>query len=414
MDHLSELPDEILESIISNLSIKEAAATSILSRRWRHLWKNINYRILDIDLADLISIYWYHNITSPLERSEIFSLMSTILDQQQGSTIHELRIRFPYCYCSFWDEFDVRPLVYWIKTAAKKKVKNLFLQLYTLGGKTITNAWLFHTLPSSFSSLVSLRLVALHSSYSKTLIDYFLLNAPLLEVLCIQKCSDLTNLKIYSLKLRHFTLTDTLTKCLEISTPNLESFMFRHESEPTILFKNVPSLKHISLEGFDSYRLIVSNHRNPILGLLTQLDSLALTKLRPAYITSSPIINFPTTKNLKQLQLSLDCYYELVNTLTPLLRASPELLKVTLINLENAVYRNSRRESALNSRHQCLEVVEMVRFIGSSQEIEFAGYLAEYAASLKKIIIHNHESVHSIGLLQLKRRLPSSVEIQII
>ncbi|XP_050231827.1 F-box/FBD/LRR-repeat protein At5g53840-like [Mercurialis annua] len=272
MDYLiSKFLDEILENIISHLSIKDAAATSILSHRWRHLWKYIDYPILDIDLSALISISTYENLSSQPVRSEILSLLSTILDQHQGSTIPELRIRFPYCYSSFRGEVDARPLVCWIKAAVNKKVKNLFLQFNTLGGNTITNARVFRTLPSSFSSLVSLRLVALHSLYSQTLINYFLLNSPLLEVLFIQRCSGLTNLKIYCLNLKHLTLSDISIERLEISAPNLESFKFQHESEPTLLFKNVSSLKHMSLEGFDSYRLVVSSNRNPIFANSTRL-----------------------------------------------------------------------------------------------------------------------------------------------
>ncbi|PQM34678.1 hypothetical protein Pyn_35870 [Prunus yedoensis var. nudiflora] len=37
-DRISELPLEILASILSLLPLKEAVATSVLSRHWRHVW----------------------------------------------------------------------------------------------------------------------------------------------------------------------------------------------------------------------------------------------------------------------------------------------------------------------------------------------------------------------------------------
>jgi hypothetical protein len=46
-DMISELPDEILHCIISCLSIDEMFRTSILSKRWKHLWKNVLH--LDFD-----------------------------------------------------------------------------------------------------------------------------------------------------------------------------------------------------------------------------------------------------------------------------------------------------------------------------------------------------------------------------
>ncbi|KAL9272904.1 putative F-box protein [Drosera capensis] len=38
-DRISELPDEVLCCILSHLSLQEAARTTILSCRWRYVWK---------------------------------------------------------------------------------------------------------------------------------------------------------------------------------------------------------------------------------------------------------------------------------------------------------------------------------------------------------------------------------------
>lgn len=39
-DRISELPCEILVNVLSLLPLKEAAGTSVLSRRWRHVWES--------------------------------------------------------------------------------------------------------------------------------------------------------------------------------------------------------------------------------------------------------------------------------------------------------------------------------------------------------------------------------------
>lgn len=43
VDRISELPDGIVISIVSLLTLKEAVASSILSRRWRYVWASSIY-----------------------------------------------------------------------------------------------------------------------------------------------------------------------------------------------------------------------------------------------------------------------------------------------------------------------------------------------------------------------------------
>ncbi|XP_050238011.1 putative F-box/FBD/LRR-repeat protein At3g49030 [Mercurialis annua] len=397
---LSEFPDEILQEIISHLSITEAAATSVLAARWRHLWKTVDYPIFDIALPHLISKH-----ATSFEQQRIFSLASAILDQHHGSTIHELRIGFPNS--CFGISVDMVPFFCcWINTAFQRRVRKLVIDLPV----TIRNPINSNLLPSNFTSLVSLKLRGFIYVLSHTLIDYFLSNCPFLQELYVHRLIGLENLIICAPNLKHFTFSHSYVDYLEISAPKLVSFEFRHDSKPLICFKMVPSLKHVSLEGCTSYANLQSKN---IKDTLSQLDSLALTLCYSLNITRSrPITNFPMLKNLKQLKLSKFYYTDFGYMLIPLLQVSPGLLKLSLINFRKSF---DRRKSALNCfamcshRHQCLEVVEIVGFQGLNEEIEFACYLTCFAAaSIKKIIVHADSSK---GLLQFRRRLPSAVAL---
>jgi hypothetical protein len=52
-DRLSELPDCLLHSVLSSLRSRQVVQSSLLSRRWRHLWRSVP--CLDVDQRDFLS-----------------------------------------------------------------------------------------------------------------------------------------------------------------------------------------------------------------------------------------------------------------------------------------------------------------------------------------------------------------------
>ncbi|XP_057459324.1 uncharacterized protein LOC130749968 isoform X1 [Actinidia eriantha] len=61
-DRISALPDEIISSILSLLTITEAGRTSVLAHRWKNLWKLFTGRCLDFDGSKTMVCYSSHYI----------------------------------------------------------------------------------------------------------------------------------------------------------------------------------------------------------------------------------------------------------------------------------------------------------------------------------------------------------------
>lgn len=48
VDNISKLPNDVLLLILSRLSTEEAIRTSVVSKRWEHVWKQLSHLVFDI------------------------------------------------------------------------------------------------------------------------------------------------------------------------------------------------------------------------------------------------------------------------------------------------------------------------------------------------------------------------------
>ncbi|KAL3521222.1 hypothetical protein ACH5RR_019371 [Cinchona calisaya] len=120
-DFISSLPDDILVSILSRLSLKEAGLTSRLSRRWRYLWTSIAG--LDFDADDKLSEIASEPKLKSCERSRYINWVSRVVRNYRGLTLEAFRICFDL-------ERDSKSAIdNWIKFAIAKSVQRLELDL---------------------------------------------------------------------------------------------------------------------------------------------------------------------------------------------------------------------------------------------------------------------------------------------
>lgn len=384
VDHISRLPDEILILILCQLSLKEAASTSILSKRWKFLWtyvKALNF------------------INSPegcvVESCRYVKWVNGVLNSHRGSTIDELRVEFEVD-CKYSSDIDS-----WIDFAIRKRSKVLAIDFSPWTGGSCHSSLLYTFPEKSFLQMIktpssgpfmkSLTYLSLnYVPVTERLIEHFLSTCPLLEQLHVADSEILLNLKVSGPSLRlkmlevaYCSKLDTI----EIFAPNLLSFIYLGLCQRIrILIEHAPSLVEVSV---GDYRLSVgANALRSISNCFSQLETLTLRMDLQKEVAALP--QFPELTRLKNLILRVFAVdNDSLLAWTFLIKGSPNLRRFTLQLLFLGGSKRNICEAAKSPHqvHQCLEVVELVGFVGRAVDTEIAMYLFENAIALKKVII---------------------------
>ncbi|CAO2164492.1 unnamed protein product [Urochloa humidicola] len=119
--HMEDLPEEIQPLVLSLLSLKEAARTSLVSKNWRKLWTrypNLCFDGSKDESADMDSV--------KIERAKFIETVNSIIEQHSGIGLNKFTVR-----CSHLMESDI--LNRWICFAAASKAKIIDLNLWPQG-----------------------------------------------------------------------------------------------------------------------------------------------------------------------------------------------------------------------------------------------------------------------------------------
>ncbi|ESR34738.1 hypothetical protein CICLE_v10007166mg, partial [Citrus x clementina] len=362
-DGISKLPDDILICILSRLTIKEAAKTSILASRWRYLWTFFSGCLDFNDLVYMKSFGPLGDGRDPRSLRCIDQVLGSLKVKDQS--LEELRICLdidPNC--------DVDS---WLKFAIQKRVQRLDLQL-----RLCKSAW--YNFPSHFvsRSLTSLRLASVY--LNKEGLENLLCHCPFLEVLTLEKIRILTSIRVsgLSLKLNYLQL-DSLVKLkdhLEVDVSNLISFEETRFGLSTTCFEPVPILADEMLrEGCFSLSFVPDD----VFGRLRTL------KLEIRNMPEAVFYSIPELPNLKHLDISFHIYTYGFFPCVAFLKACPSLYKLTVQSTRSiSPY---ERKVKKHSPHLSLRVAELVGFLWLRDDVKFLLDLLESATLLEKIII---------------------------
>ncbi|KAM0829140.1 hypothetical protein ACQ4PT_067051 [Festuca glaucescens] len=226
-DRLSDLPDCLIQSILSFLESRQVVRSSLLSRRWRHLWRSVP--CIDIDLTvfrhgdicrdgKCCEETWGRRKVCKKEWRPFVDFGNNLLLLNNSRSLDKLRIHVPLLDTS--DTEAIQPLLRWITTGIRcsPAAIDIHIDSYCIWGNCC-----LPDLGSSSSRLTRLFLhgVILDGGFAEQLPSRY----PVLEELSLVRCPRHFS-EIMSVSLRHLTIDDCFDytrKGMVVTAPRLTS-----------------------------------------------------------------------------------------------------------------------------------------------------------------------------------------------
>lgn len=397
-DRLSGLPDDIIVSILSRLTLKEAVRTSVLSERWKNMWTwttgSLDFHYSDKPSSDYIFDFHFMRRSilyqkAPLVEGRRFvARVNHVLSLHQGQTVDKFEIS-----CNLVGRLRKTIINEWLEFALRKRVKSL--KLYFRG--KIPYARGYYSLKKALiskNSCDSLTVLDLKNvDVTGKSLSYILVKCQFLEELSVEESSTLVELRVpcpvpqlKSLKIKNCFFL----KYLEICAVNLKSFAYHGELIP-VIFEKAPRLIEASYgRGYASF--ITANVTGKFSSYASCLESLVLdTNIISNYLNDGVLPEFPVLENLRQLYLgSCEDTVRVINLCASLLKRCPILERLSLKARSERSGEGDLRtpESKDKCLHSSLRVIELVNVHGYVRlQTEIACDMVSRLPSLEQVII---------------------------
>ncbi|KAL8526786.1 hypothetical protein ACS0TY_015848 [Phlomoides rotata] len=403
-DWLSGLPDDVLIDILSSLSLREAARTSVLSSRWTNLWRHSS--CLNFDGDELCND----------ERREYIDWVNSVLRSHKAPRLDEFRI------CFDLDESCRKAVTSWLEFAFARRVQRLELTLVEYDFAELFRRSTSKAPSFNYKSLKSLCLSYVNVSGED--IELFLHNCPFLEQLIVRDSYKMSKVEVCgsSLALKRLEIVDCypIGTPVKISAPNLTSLKVK--TLTALLLENVPMLVEFNLirvrDGVNMQKLVHGLHC-----YISELEVLTLD-LFSTY-KEYELYNFPQMPKLKKLGIRFTMARgdKSLMRLTSYLRASPHLqeFEVTVIGATLSRKKREVENVITHSPHQHLKVLKFFEYFGRPSDFELVRYILMNCMALQKIVIDpcyeigiGRRNARNYAKRQLKAVVPPHIQLLIL
>ncbi|KEH19421.1 putative F-box domain, FBD domain, leucine-rich repeat domain, L domain-containing protein [Medicago truncatula] len=412
IDRMSSLPDSLLCHILSFLPTKTSVmTTSLVSRRWRHLWEHLNVFVFD-DKSNC-------NCRNPKKFRKFAFFVSSVLSLRKSRHIRKFHLT---CCTSDVYSFPGECVYMWVRAAIGPHLEDLSLNITNCHGDDMVY------LPPSLlncTNLVSLSLFGLiHLKFQPSAIHFpslkmlkvefsilehnidiedfgkhltdsilvFLSGCPVLETLDTYFSPYFLTRVPVPPSAKRLKLTDVKFSwtCLEIDSDGLGIEYGGCNIKPT--FGIIGNLQSMEEAYLDFFSLCESEFIDPMLKYLRDLDGdlhLLLRHSTSKKPLRSPILNYPEFCNLHHLKFIIPCFN--TNLLLNVLEKC-HMLKVLIIQSSKDELSPSRTwEPKSTSVPKCLEshltYIHIEGYQGFEDELAFAEYILRNGIVLHTMLI---------------------------
>ncbi|QHO14722.1 hypothetical protein HN51_030256 [Arachis hypogaea] len=410
---ISSLPDSVLFHILSFLPTSTSVRTCILSHRWRHLWKDLQF----FNFSFIPDLRRRGGESPEKQHSRFLDLVNAVLVQRNPLQIRNLSL----VYRPSWLDLNKDAVTGWVEAAIGPRLEELRLTVWS--GKI---GFRFVVPPGVFScrALVNLNLdgvtleltpeasSSIHLPSLKTLrlfldspdnVDSILSGCPLLETLHLiiqrfQHCApNISAFKIHVPSLKRLEFIDSGDSGIvrfKLDAPSLE-YLFIRLWYPFYCQFSVTNMRNVVEarvdclidDGYfgDKFLGIVPK----LLHSLCQTRSLVLEGSTVKALLRAPIVvNLPEFRNLSNLEMNLKSS----NNTSLLLSMLDRCGKLHVLTIYKDTYAaDAPRWIKPASVPKCLEshllVVKFSRYHGNSGDLELIAYILQNGLVLTSMTI---------------------------
>ncbi|KAJ0025040.1 hypothetical protein Pint_08898 [Pistacia integerrima] len=406
LDRIGSLPAYVIDQILSQLPIRDAVRTSVLSRKWRYKWATIPHLVFDSQCVSFSQ-------DQTLVKNKLVNIVDHVLLLHNGPIL-----KFKL---SHRDLLGVSDIDRWILHVSRICIKEFILEIWKgqrykvpsslFSCQNLIHLELFNCLlkpPSTFKGFRHLKSLDLqHITLSQDVFENLISSCPLLERLTLMNFDGFTHLKI--------------------DAPNLQFFDIGGVFDD-VIFENTFHLALVSIGLYVNVKTelpMAPGNSGKLLRFFVHLPHIRRLEVQSYFLKYLAIGNVPSRLprpcadlNYLSIRINFNDLEECLAALC-LLRSSPNLQELEMLARPEdnciGVLTNFWDDDHWNSMFPQLQIVKIVGISGIKSELEFINFVLSNSPALERMTVKPASADGGWDMLkELLRFRRASVQAEVI